>query len=161
MTIEDLLDNIWLTISKNRASGVDTDIIIDEFHLMFLNEDTASFMAKLWKMLRKSHGCPIGITQNPEDVLNSFFGRDVIANTGFLVSLSLLESDIRLLKDILLLTEKETSYIRHKEPGTGLIYVYSSKGRGTRVVVPFDNQYDENNIIYKLINTSDRANANI
>ena len=161
MAMEVLLDNIWLTISKNRASGVDTDIIIDEFHLMFLNEDTASFMAKLWKMLRKSHGCPIGITQNPEDVLNSFFGRDVIANTGFLVSLSLLESDIRLLKDILLLTEKETSYIRHKEPGTGLIYVYSSKGRGTRVVVPFDNQYDENNIIYKLINTSDRANANI
>ncbi len=154
MAMEVLLDNIWLTISRNRASGIDTDIIIDEFHLMFLNDDTAAFMAKLWKMLRKSHGCPIGITQNPEDVLNSFFGRDIIANTGFIVSLSLLESDIRLLKDILMLTEKEVNYIRNKEAGTGLIYVYSSKGRGTRVVVPFDNHYDENNIIYKLINTS-------
>ena len=161
MAMEVLLDNIWLTISKNRASGIDTDIIIDEFHLMFLNEDTASFMAKLWKMLRKSHGCPIGITQNPEDVLNSFFGRDVIANTGFLVSLSLLESDIRLLKDILMLTEKEANYIRNKEAGTGLIYVYSSNGRGTRVVVPFENRYDENNIIYKLINTSDKVNTSI
>ena len=128
---------------------------------MFLNDDTASFMAKLWKMLRKSHGCPIGITQNPEDVLNSFFGRDVIANTGFLVSLSLLESDIKLLKDILMLTEKEINYIRNKEAGTGLIYVYSSKGRGTRVVVPFDNHYDENNIIYKLINTSDKVNTSM
>ena len=154
MAMEVLLDNIWLTISKNRVMGIDTDIIIDEFHLMFLNEDTAQFMAKLWKMLRKSHGCPIGITQNPEDVLNSFYGRDVIANTGFLVSLSLLESDIRLLKDILVLTEKEANYIRNKEAGTGLIYVYSSKGRGTRVVVPFDNQYNEENIIYKLINTN-------
>ena len=161
MAMEVLLDNIWLTISKNRASGIDTDIIIDEFHLMFLNDDTASFMAKLWKMLRKSHGCPIGITQNPEDVLNSFFGRDVIANTGFLVSLSLLESDIKLLKDILMLTEKEINYIRNKEAGTGLIYVHSSKGRGTRVVVPFDNHYDENNIIYKLINTSDKVNTSI
>ena len=161
MAMEVLLDNIWMTISKNRASGIDTDIIIDEFHLMFLNEDTAQFMAKLWKMLRKSHGCPIGITQNPEDVLNSFFGRDVIANTGFLVSLSLLESDIKLLKDILVLSEKEVQYIRNKEAGTGLIYVYSSKGRGTRVVVPFDNHYDENNIIYKLINTTDKVNTSI
>ena len=161
MAMEVLLDNIWLTISKNRASGIDTDIIIDEFHLMFLNDDTASFMARLWKMLRKSHGCPIGITQNPEDVLNSFFGRDVIANTGFLVSLSLLESDIKVLKDVLMLSEKEINYIRNKEAGTGLIYVYSSKGRGTRVVVPFDNHYDENNIIYKLINTSDKVNTSI
>lgn len=161
MAMEVLLDNIWLTISKNRALGIDTDIIIDEFHLMFLNEDTAQFMAKLWKMLRKSHGCPIGITQNPEDVLNSFFGRDVIANTGFIVSLSLLESDIKLLKDILLLTEKEVQYIRNKEAGTGLIYVYSSKEKGTRVVVPFENIYDENNIIYKLINTTDKINMSI
>ena len=154
LAMEVLLDNIWLTISRNRALGIDTDIIIDEFHLMFLNDDTAQFMAKLWKMLRKSHGCPIGITQNPEDVLSSFFGRDVIANTGFLVSLSLLESDIKLLKDILLLTDKEINYIRNKDAGTGLIYVYSSKGKGTRVVVPFDNQYDEDNLIYKIINTS-------
>ena len=161
MAMEVLLDNIWLTISKNRASGIDTDIIIDEFHLMFLNDDTASFMSKLWKMLRKSHGCPIGITQNPEDVLNSFFGRDVIANTGFLVSLSLMESDIRLLKSVLMLTEKETEYIRNKEAGCGLIYVHSSKGRGERTVVPFDNHYDENNIIYKLINTSDKVNTSI
>ena len=159
MAMEVLLDNIWLTISKNRAMGIDTDIIIDEFHLMFLNDDTAQFMAKLWKMLRKSHGCPIGITQNPEDVLNSFFGRDVIANTGFIVSLSLLESDIKLLKNILMLTEKEVEYIRNKEAGTGLIYVYSSKGRGSRVVVPFDNHYDENNIIYRLINTTDKINT--
>ena len=157
MAMEVLLDNIWLTISKNRASGIDTDIIIDEFHLMFLNEDTASFMAKLWKMLRKSHGCPMGITQNPEDVLNSFFGRDIIANTGFIVSLSLQESDIRLLKDILLLTEKEVSYIRNKDSGTGLIYVYSSKGKGTRVVVPFENHYDKENLFYKLANTSERV----
>ncbi len=159
MAMEVLLDNIWLTISKNRALGIDTDIIIDEFHLMFLNDDTASFMAKLWKMLRKSHGCPVGITQNPEDVLNSFFGRDVIANIGFIVSLSLLESDIKLLKDILMLTEKEVNYIRNKEAGTGLIYVYSSKGKGSRVVVPFENIYDENNIIYKLINTSEKINT--
>ena len=161
MAMEVLLDHIWITISKNRALGIDTDIIIDEFHLMFLNDDTASFMAKLWKMLRKSHGCPIGITQNPEDVLNSFFGRDVIANTGFIVSLSLLESDIKLLKEILLLTEKEINFIRNKESGTGLIYVYSSKGKGQRVVVPFENIYDENNIIYKLINTSEKINMSI
>lgn len=158
MAMEVLLDNIWLTINKNRKLGIDTDIIIDEFHLMFLNDDTASFMAKLWKMLRKSHGCPMGITQNPEDVMNSFFGRDIIANTGFLVSLSLQESDIKLLKDILLLTEKETSYIRNKDSGTGLIYVYSSKGKGTRIVVPFENRYDKENLFYKLANTSDKVN---
>ena len=34
-----------------------------------------------------------------------------------------------------------------KEAGIGLIYVHSSKGRGERTVVPFDNHYDENNSI--------------
>ena len=77
------------------------------------------------------------------------------------MSLSLLESDIKLLKEILLLTEKEINFIRNKEAGTGLIYVYSSKGKGQRVVVAFENIYDENNIIYKLINTSEKINMSV
>lgn len=60
---------------------------------MFKDKSTASWMARYWKMLRKHLGCPIGITQNPEDVLSTDDGRNVINNTGFSILLSLLERD--------------------------------------------------------------------
>ena len=81
LAMEVLLDSIWLRICRNRELRSPTDVVIDEFHLMFQLEGTRTWMANYWKMLRKYLGCPIGITQNPEDVLLTPEGRTVIANT--------------------------------------------------------------------------------
>lgn len=154
LAMEVICDLIWLRICKTKERRVPTDVIIDEFHLMFKDKSTASWMAKYWKMLRKHLGCPIGITQNPEDVLSTDDGRNVINNTSFSILLSLLERDRELVKDIWKLTDEEIKYISDRKRGEGIYVFGASKTMKKQTVVPFENEFKKNNYIYRIINTS-------
>ena len=154
LAMEVICDLIWLRICKTKERKVPTDVIIDEFHLMFKDKSTASWMARYWKMLRKHLGCPIGITQNPEDVLSTDDGRNVINNTGFSILLSLLERDRELVKDIWKLTDEEIKYISDRKRGEGIYVFGASKTMKKQTVVPFENEFKKNNYIYRIINTS-------
>lgn len=157
LAMEVICDTIWLKICKNRDAGLPTDLIIDEFHLMFKSEETASWMAKYWKMLRKYKGCPVGITQNPEDVLSSEEGRKVIANTNMNILLSMLEKDREIIGNTLNLTNEELKYIRNKKAGEGILVIGAGKKLNYQTTIPFMNHYEKDNLIYSLINTSDDA----
>lgn len=157
LAMEVICDTIWLKICKNRNEGVPTDLIIDEFHLMFRSEETASWMAKYWKMLRKYKGCPVGITQNPEDLLSSEDGRKVIANTNMNILLSMLEKDREIIGNTLNLTNEELKYIRNKKAGEGILVIGAGKKLNNQTTIPFINHYEKDNLIYSLINTSDDA----
>lgn len=154
LAMEVLLDNIWLRICRNRELRRPTDVVIDEFHLMFQLEGTRVWMANYWKMLRKYLGCPIGITQNPEDVLSITEGRTVIANTGLSMILSLNESDRKLAKKEFNLSDEETEYIKNRKSGEGIIIFDTGKMIKKKVVIPFTDEYRKTNALYKLINTS-------
>ena len=155
LAMEVICDTIWLKICKNKNEGIPTDLIIDEFHLMFRSEETASWMAKYWKQLRKYKGCPVGITQNPEDVLSSEDGRKVIANTNMNILLSMLEKDREIIGNTLNLTNEELKYIRNKKAGEGILVIGAGKKLNNQTTIPFVNRYEKNNLIYALINTSD------
>ena len=157
LAMQVICDTIWLKICKNRDEGVPTDLIIDEFHLMFRSEETASWMAKYWKQLRKYRGCPVGITQNPEDLLSSEDGRKVIANTNMNILLSMLEKDREIIGNTLNLTNEELKYIRNKKAGEGILVIGAGKKLSNQTTIPFMNHYEKNNLIYALINTSDDA----
>ena len=154
LAMEVICDLIWLRICKTKEKRVPTDVIIDEFHLMFKDKSTASWMARYWKMLRKHLGCPIGITQNPEDVLSTDDGRNVINNTSFSILLSLLERDRELVKDIWKLTDEEIKYISDRKRGEGIYVFGASRTIKKQTVVPFENEFKKSNYIYKIINTS-------
>ncbi len=154
LAMEVLLDSIWLRICRNRELRRPTDVVIDEFHLMFQLEGTRVWMANYWKMLRKYLGCPIGITQNPEDVLSTTEGRTVIANTGLSIILSLNESDRKLAKKEFNLSDEETEYIKNRKSGEGIIIFDTGKMIKKKVVIPFTDEYRKTNALYKLINTS-------
>lgn len=155
LAMQVICDTIWLKICKNVKENVPTDLIIDELHLMFKSEETATWMAKYWKMLRKYKGCPIGITQNPEDVLSSEDGRKVIANTNMSILLSMYDKDRNTVKDILNLTNEEIKYIRNKKAGEGLLVIGTGKKLNNPITLPFKNRFeDKSNLIYRLINTS-------
>ena len=154
LAMEVICDLIWLRICKTKERRVPTDVIIDEFHLMFKDKSTASWMAKYWKMLRKHLGCPIGITQNPEDVLSTDDGRNVINNTSFSILLSLLERDRELVKDIWKLTDEEIKYISDRKRGEGIYVFGASRTIKKQTVVPFENEFKKSNYIYRIINTS-------
>ncbi len=154
LAMQVICDTIWLKICKNRDLGIPTDLIIDEFHLMFKSEETASWMAKYWKMLRKYKGCPVGITQNPEDLLSSEDGRKVVANTNMNILLSMLEKDREIIGNTLNLTNEELKYIRNKKAGEGILVIGAGKVLNNQITIPFVNRYEKNNLIYSLINTS-------
>ena len=155
LAMQVICDTIWLKICKNKNEGIPTDLIIDEFHLMFKSEETASWMAKYWKMLRKYKGCPVGITQNPEDLLSSEDGRKVIANTNMNILLSMLEKDREIIGNTLNLNNEELKYIRNKKAGEGILVIGAGKELSFQTTIPFINRYEKNNPIYALINTSD------
>ena len=48
-----VLDSILNRITKNRASGRNTFIFIDEIYLLFQHEYSANFLCTLWKRVRK------------------------------------------------------------------------------------------------------------
>ena len=154
LAMEVICDLIWLRICKSKENRIPTDVIIDEFHLMFKDKSTASWMARYWKMLRKNLGCPIGITQNPEDVLSTDDGRNVINNTSFSVLLSLLERDRVLVQDIWKLTNEEIKYISDRKRGEGIYVFGASKTIKKQTIVPFENEFKKSNYIYRIINTS-------
>lgn len=154
LAMEVICDTIWLKICQNRKLLIPTDVLIDEFHLMFREEETSAWMSKYWKQLRKYKGCPVGITQNPEDVLSSEDGRKVIANTTMNILLSMQEKDRKMIKEVLNLTDEELKYIRNKKAGEGLLVIGSGKKITNQIAIPFINKYDKDNKIYALINTS-------
>lgn len=154
LAMQVLLDNIWTKICKNRKKGVPTDIIIDEFHLMFLLDSTAEWMKKFWKMLRKFLGCPLGITQDPEDMLSNINGRAIVQNSSTITCLSLKPRNLEIIKEELNLTEKQCEYIKKKPAGEGILYVQANKKLKDNYVIPFNNQFSTDNEVYKIINTT-------
>lgn len=154
LAMQVLLDNIWTKICKNRKRGIPTDVIIDEFHLMFLLDNTAEWMKKFWKTLRKFLGCPMGITQDPEDMLSNINGRAIVQNSSTIMMLSLKPRNLEIVKNELSLTDKQCEYINKKPSGEGLLFVQANRKLKDNHIIPFSNQFSHDNEIYKLINTT-------
>jgi len=53
-------------VTDNWKKGIRTHVFIDEFHVVFENEYSASFFNSAWRQFRKRDGYPTGITQNVE-----------------------------------------------------------------------------------------------
>lgn len=158
LAMQIILDNIWNTTCKNKDKGIPTDVIIDEFHLMFRQSYTGEYMQKYWKMFRKNLGCPLGITQDPQDVLTSEYGRSVINNTSLMIMLSLKEENREIMKNQLTLSDVQLEYIKDKPSGEGLIFIAANNKTNIRYVLPFMNPVPHDNDIYKLINTTYEMN---
>ena len=55
----------------NRYAGKTTRIILDEFHLLLKEPQTAAYTAEIYKRFRKWNGIPTALTQNVKDLLAS------------------------------------------------------------------------------------------
>ena len=154
LAMQIILDNIWTKTCRNKERGVPTDVVIDEFHLMFRQSFTAEYMYKFWKMFRKFLGCPLGITQDPEDVLSSEFGRAVMLNSSINIMLSLKDRNREIMRNELSLTNEQLRYVKNQPSGEGLIYINANKNNNNVTIIPFKNPVQKSNEIYKLINTT-------
>ena len=141
-----VLDSILNRITRNRAKGRSTFIVIDEIYLLFQHEYSANFLFTLWKRVRKYGAFCTGITQNVDDMLQSHTARTMLANSEFLVMLNQASTDRQELAKLLNISDLQLSYITNVDVGHGLLKVGSS-------LVPFSNQFPRNTHLYRLMTT--------
>lgn len=145
------LDTVWNIISQNKEAGKNTWLFTDEFYLFFDDTDEATsyssdYYFEVYKRARKYGGLVTGITQNVEDLLHSPKARTMLANSQFLILLDTAPTDRMELLKILNLSETQEAYITNAEVGCGLLICGKN-------VIPIEDEYPKDNILYKTITT--------
>lgn len=137
-------------VNENFIKGKKTHIFIDEFHVVFENEQSAAFFNSAWKQFRKRDAYPTGITQNVEYLLDSVEASTMLSNSEFVVMLNQAYQDREKLGRLLNISDEQMSYITNAQSGCGLI-----KYGG--ILVPFVNKMPKG-LLYDLNTTkpSDR-----
>lgn len=133
-------------VSENFKKKKRTHIFIDEFHVLFANEYSATFFNSAWRQFRKRNAYPTAITQNVEYLLSSVDASTMLSNSEFIVMLSQASSDRKELANLLNISDEQMSYISKKKAGCGLIKYGSS-------LVPFKNEFPKYTRLYKLMTT--------
>lgn len=137
-------------VNENFIKGKKTHIFIDEFHVVFENEQSAAFFNSAWRQFRKRDAYPTGITQNVEYLLDSVEASTILSNSEFVVMLNQAYQDREKLGRLLNISDEQMSYITNAQSGCGLI-----KYGG--ILVPFVNKMPKG-LLYDLNTTkpSDR-----
>lgn len=141
-----LFDHIQNRMIKNRAKGITTSVINDEFYLMFEHQFTSEFFYKMWKRGRKYGVDFCGITQNVEDMLRSPNGRAIISTSELVLMLNQAPLDCDELSSLLDISENQKEYILNVKAGSGLLRLGKS-------LIPFENDIPKDSEIYKLLTT--------
>ena len=137
-------------VNENFIKGKKTHIFIDEFHVVFENEQSAAFFNSAWRQFRKRDAYPTGITQNVEYLLDSVEASTMLSNSEFVVMLNQAYQDREKSGRLLNISDEQMSYITNAQSGCGLI-----KYGG--ILVPFVNKMPKG-LLYDLNTTkpSDR-----
>jgi len=139
-------DQVWGRVTANRAEKKTTRYLMDEFHLLFKDPQTAAYSGEIYKRFRKWGGIPSGITQNVNELLESPEIRNVLENSDFLLLLNQGAGDREILAKYLNISPSQLKYVTQSEAGEGLI-VYG----GT--VLPFVDKFPQNSTLYKIMST--------
>ncbi|MBF0979943.1 MAG: ATP-binding protein [Clostridiales bacterium] len=120
-------------------------IVIDEmWKLVAINEQVATYILELYKIVR-GYGCSvIGATQDIQDcfVLNDgYYGKGLLNNSSIKILLKCDHTSTKMLKDALNLTSEEAMRIEKFKRGEGLVFAGSN-----HLVVDFD-AFDEEKML--------------
>ncbi len=133
-------------VSENYKKGKRTHIFIDEIHVLFENEYSATFFNSAWRQFRKRNAYPTAITQNVEYLLSSVDASTMLSNSEFIVMLNQATTDRKELAKLLNISDEQMSYITNADAGCGLIRYGSS-------LVPFINRFPRDTKLYRLMTT--------
>ena len=121
-------------------------MFIDEFHVVFENEQSGNFFTSAWRQFRKRNAYPTAITQNVEYLLESVQASTMVSNSEFVVMLNQAANDREKLAKLLNISNEQMSYVTNADAGCGLI-------RYGRALVPFINRFPKDTELYKLMTT--------
>ena len=126
-----VIDMFWDRIKKNK--GEKKIIYIDEIWKLIGssgNPQTAEFIYKIFKTIRKYGGAATAITQDVSDffsIEDGKYGKAIVNNSALKFILQLEEEDIRILENVLNLSQEEILKIKNFDRGYGLLF--SNKNR--------------------------------
>ena len=133
-------------VTDNWRKGVRTHIFLDEFHVVFENEYSASFFNSAWRRFRKRNAYPTALTQNVEYLLDSVQASTMLSNSELVVMLNQAAQDRQKLAALLNISDEQMSYITNADEGCGLIKYGSA-------LVPFVNRFPKDTKLYRLMTT--------
>ena len=105
-----ITDTILNRVTLNWKKGKRTHVFIDEFHVVFENEQSGIFFNSAWRQFRKRNGYPTAITQNVEYLLDSVQASTMLSNSEFVVMLNQAFSDRAKLSKLLNISDEQMSY---------------------------------------------------
>ena len=141
-----ITDTILNRVTLNWKKGKRTHVFIDEFHVVFENEQSGIFFNSAWRQFRKRGAYPTAITQNVEYLLDSVQASTMLSNSELVVMLSQAASDRAKLAKLLNISDEQMSYVTNADAGCGLIKYGSA-------LVPFINRFPKNTKLYQLMTT--------
>jgi len=141
-----ITDTMLNRVTLNWQRGKRTHVFIDEFHVVFDNEQSGNFFTSAWRQFRKRNAYPTAITQNVEYLLDSVQASTMVSNSEFVVMLNQAANDREKLAKLLNISNEQMSYVTNADAGCGLI-------RYGRALVPFINRFPKDTELYKLMTT--------
>ena len=141
-----ITDTMLNRVTLNWKRGKRTHVFIDEFHVVFENDFSATFFNSAWRQFRKRNAYPTAITQNVEYLLDSVQASTMLSNSEFIIMLNQAASDREKLAKLLNISPEQMSYITNAEAGCGLIKYGSA-------LVPFINRFPKGTKLYQLMTT--------
>ena len=141
-----ITDTILNRVTLNWKRGKRTHVFLDEFHVVFENEQSGVFFNSAWRQFRKRGAYPTAITQNVEYLLDSVQASTMLSNSEFIVMLNQAASDREKLARLLNISNEQMSYVTNADAGCGLIKYGSA-------LVPFVNRFPKDTQLYKLMTT--------
>lgn len=153
MAMKVCLSSIWNRVCENKERneklGLNKSIwvYLDEFHLFFKTESSASTIMAYYKRVRKYGGIMTGITQDVADLLTSRQGEAMFNNTGFFIFLGQSPIGRQKIQNMWQVSDTLIDYLNEKGVGVGLIYNSLS-------MIPFDYTLDRTTDLYRLMSTN-------
>ena len=141
-----ITDTILNRVTLNWKKGKRTHVFIDEFHVVFENEQSGIFFNSAWRQFRKRDAYPTALTQNVDYLLDSVQASTMLSNSEFVVMLNQAASDRAKLAKLLNISDEQMSYVTNADAGCGLIKYGSA-------LVPFINRFPKNTKLYQLMTT--------
>lgn len=139
-------DHVWGRVTQNRSVGKTTRYYLDEFHLLFKEEQTAAYSVEIWQRFRKWGGIPTGITQNVKELLLSREIQNILENSDFIIMLNQAAGDREILAKQLNISPHQLSYVTHSGEGEGLLF-YGN------VILPFVDRFPRDTELYRIMTT--------
>jgi len=141
MVLFSIVEFYWDKIQENR--GRKKIIYFDEvWKLINNNEETAEFVFKIFKTIRKYGGAATAITQDINDFFslkNGNYGKGILSNSSMKCIFQIEENDIKKLQDVMYLSELELYKILNAERGACLMHA----GRNHLMLKILASEYED------------------